>query len=54
MELAEAETSKLGHKKLRLSTHVDMPENVRLYEHLGRHEALRSGNKMHMEKSLKQ
>jgi len=54
MDLAEAEARKLGHEKLRLSTHVDMPENVRLYEHLGWHEIGRSGNKVHMEKSLKQ
>ena len=54
MDLAEAETRKLGHEKLCLSTHVDMPENVRLYEHLGWHEIGRSGNKVHMEKSLKQ
>ena len=54
MDLAEAETRKLGHEKLRLSTHVDMPENVLLYEHLGWYEIGRSGNKVHMEKSLKQ
>ena len=54
MDLAEAEARKLGHEKLRLSTHVDMPENVRLYEHLGWHEIGRLGNKVHMEKSLKQ
>jgi N-acetylglutamate synthase-like GNAT family acetyltransferase len=54
MDLAEAEARKLGHEKLRLSTHVDMPENVQLYEHLGWHEIGRSGNKVHMEKSLKQ
>ncbi len=54
MDLAETEARKLGHEKLRLSTHVDMPENVRLYEHLGGHKIGRSGNKVHMEKSLKQ
>lgn len=53
MDLAEAETSKLGKERLRLSTHVDMPENVRLYERLGWHEMGRSGNKVRMEKSIK-
>jgi N-acetylglutamate synthase-like GNAT family acetyltransferase len=51
-ELAKTESRRLGRVKLRLSTHVDMPENVSLYEHLGWQEAGRSGNKVHMEKTL--
>lgn len=39
-------------RELRLSTHTEMPENVRLYEHLGWKESGRSGNKVHMIKAL--
>lgn len=52
IEIAEAEALKLGRENLCLSTHIDMPENVSLYEHLGWHEAGRSERKVHMEKSL--
>lgn len=52
MQLAETETRKLGFGTMRLSTHVAMPENVRLYEHLGWRETGRAGNKVHMEKVL--
>ncbi len=37
---------------LRLSTHVDMPENVRLYIHLGWEETGRTGNKVQMKKNI--
>lgn len=52
IELAETETRRLDLDTLRLSTHVDMPENVRLYEHLGWRETGRSANKVTMEKRL--
>ena len=52
MEKAEAECSELGLHEMRLSTHQAMPENVRLYEHLGWQETDRSGNKVHMKKKL--
>ncbi len=52
IELAEAECRKLGMRELRLSTHVAMPENVRIYVHLGWTETGRSGNKVHMTKHL--
>jgi len=52
IERAEAECRKLGLLELRLSTHVGIPENVRLYEHLGWKESGRSGNKVHMVKQL--
>lgn len=51
LELAEKEARKLGKEELRLSTHVDMPENVNLYQHLGWVEIGRSGNKVHMSKA---
>ena len=53
MDLAEAEARRLGLEMLRLSTHIAIPENVRLYEHLGWHETGRSGNKVTMAKLLK-
>ena len=49
---AEAHCRALKKVELRLSTHVDMPENVDLYEHLGWEETGRSGNKVHMTKFL--
>ena len=52
MDQAEQEARKLGLEKLKLSTHVDIPENVSLYEHLGWHEIHRSNNKVFMEKQL--
>jgi len=52
MQLAEAETLKRGFDELRLSTHIEMPENVRLYEHLGWREIGRSRNKVQMAKSI--
>jgi GNAT superfamily N-acetyltransferase len=52
IERAEKECCKLGLRELRLSTHAGMPENVRLYEHLGWEETGRTGNKIHMTKRL--
>ncbi len=52
VERAELEAQKLGLARLSLTTHVDIPENVRLYQHLGWQEISRSGNKVHMAKSL--
>jgi len=52
MERAEADCLELGFDELRLSTHEDMPENVRLYAHLGWRETGRSGNKVHMDKRV--
>ena len=49
---AETECRRLKKRELRLSTHVAMPENVSLYEHLGWQETGRSGNKVHMTKVL--
>ncbi len=52
MELAEAETLEQGFHELRLNTHVDMPENVQLYTHLGWEETGQRGNKVSMRKML--
>ena len=52
MTKAEEETRVRGLSEMRLSTHVDMPENVALYEHLGWQEIERSGSKVKMRKSL--
>lgn len=52
INLAEAECLNLGLHELRLSTHVDIPENVRLYTYLGWQETGRTGNKIHMRKVL--
>lgn len=52
MELAVSEAARLGKSTLRLSTHIDMPENVALYAHLGWQETGREGNKVHMSKPV--
>lgn len=49
---AKDEATRLGFSELRLSTHVDMPENVRLYEHLGWQTTERAGNTVRMKKSI--
>lgn len=49
---AEVDCLELGLQELRLSTHIDMPENVRLYEHLGWLETGRFGNKVLMSKNM--
>lgn len=52
IERVETEARRLGLAALRLSTHVAMPENVRLYERLGWRETGRAGAKVMMEKDL--
>lgn len=52
MDRADLEVLKLGLSKLSLTTHAGIPENVRLYEHLGWRATSRIGNKVHMEKTL--
>ena len=52
IEHAEAMCREAGLSELRLATHVGMPENIRLYCHLGWRESGRSGNKVHMTKRL--
>ena len=52
IDQAEADCLELGLRQLRLSTHVDMPENVRLYKYLGWQESGRSGSKVLMYKDI--
>ena len=49
---AEQDCLDLGLNEIRLSTHVDMPENVAIYSRLGWVETGRSDNKVHMSKSI--
>lgn len=43
-----------GFNKIHLVTHIDMPENVALYKHLGWLETERNGNKVLMKKDIAQ
>lgn len=52
MTLAEAETWEQGYREMRLNMHVDMPENVQLYRHLGWEEAGRFANRIAMRRML--
>ncbi|MFT6459095.1 MAG: N-acetylglutamate synthase-like GNAT family acetyltransferase [Pseudophaeobacter arcticus] len=52
MERAENEAKRQGMSEMHLSTHVDMPENVRLYQYLGWQEYERNGNRVSMRKNL--
>lgn len=52
LQLAESETRKYGLTELRLNTHVDMPENVRLYARNGWDQVGQQGNKISMKKTL--
>jgi N-acetylglutamate synthase-like GNAT family acetyltransferase len=52
MDRAESDCLELGMHELRLNTHVEMPENVDLYSHLGWRETGRAGNKVMMKKTL--
>jgi len=52
IELSEREAKRQRFSQMRLNTHVDMPGNVRLYQHLGWAEVSRSGNTVSMQKYL--
>lgn len=52
IELSVSEAKRQGYGEMRLNTHVDMPDNVRLYQHLGWVEVSRSNNTVSMKKSL--
>ena len=52
IRLSEGEAKKQGYGEMRLNTHVDMPENVRLYQHLGWVVMSRCGNTVSMRKCL--
>ncbi len=49
---AELEARRRGLPQMTLSTHVDIPDNVRLYAHLGWRETERKNNKVIMVKAL--
>ena len=51
-ELSELEAKRQGYDEMRLNTHIAMPENVQLYEHLGWEEVSRSSNTVSMRKLL--
>ena len=52
IELSEHEAKRQGFSEIRLNTHVDIPENVRLYQHLGWAEVCRNGNTVSMRKQV--
>ena len=49
---ADEAARRLDLHEIRLSTHVDMPENVSLYQHLGWQVTERRGNKVKMRRPL--
>ncbi len=52
IELSEREAGRQGYQEIRLNTHVEMPENVLLYQHMGWAEVSRNGNTISMKKDL--
>lgn len=52
LELAETEAGNRGYAELRLNTHADMAENVRLYARNGWSQLSRQGNKITLKKDL--
>jgi GNAT superfamily N-acetyltransferase len=52
IELSECEAKRQGFSEMRLNTHVDMPKNVRRYQHLGWTEVSRSDSTVSMKKYL--
>ena len=53
IELSENEAKRQGFDEMRLNTHVDMPENIQLYQHFGCAEASRRENTVSMKKRLR-
>jgi ribosomal protein S18 acetylase RimI-like enzyme len=52
MALSEREAKRQGYNEMRLNTHVDMPENIQLYEYLGWEEVSRIKSTVSMKKRL--
>ena len=52
LALAETRARDLGFREMRLNTHKDMPENVRLYTRLGWEETGRDGATVSMRKKI--
>ncbi len=53
IELSEHEARRQGFAEMRLSTHVEMPENIQLYQHLGWVEVSRRRNTVSMKRRLR-
>ena len=53
IKLSESEARRQRYDEMRLNTHVDMPENVQLYQHLGWIEISRRENTVSMTKRLR-
>ncbi|MFK8035119.1 MAG: GNAT family N-acetyltransferase [Hyphomicrobiales bacterium] len=49
-ELAENEARLQGYEELRLNTHLEIPENIKLYEHLGWEKISQNGKSVSMRK----
>lgn len=52
IEQATEHARRHGAKRIDLTTHVDMPENVEIYRHLGWRETGREANKVRMSRDL--
>jgi len=52
LALAETESVEQGYSELRLTTHVDMPEIIQLYAHLGWEHDYRHDNEVSMKKVI--
>lgn len=53
LELAEAEAAAQGYRLMRLNTHIDMQDNVKLYTRLGWSETGRDVTTVSMKKTLR-
>lgn len=53
IELSESEAKRQGFGEMRLNTHVEMPENIQLYQHLGWVEVSRCKNTVSMKNRLR-
>ena len=52
IDFSEWQAKSQGFSEMRLTTHAAMPENIKLYSHLGWYETGRAGNSVFMKKSL--
>lgn len=53
IELAAIESKRQGYREMRLNTHVEMPENIQLYQHLGWTISQKRENTVSMIRSLR-
>lgn len=54
IDLAEREAHRQGYGAISLNTHVQMPDNIDLYQHLGWRETARKDNTVSMRKTITQ